>query len=128
MTAEPGSPAGQDDPLAGELFAVEPQPGGTGWSYSVYQRIGRAKITNRRPGGYELYGVYGVRRAADGWDLFTQWEGCQDGDGVVTGRSLLASSCDLDPYIWSPAAWFTEISLFVTPDESRRDGRGPAQE
>ncbi|WP_327581634.1 hypothetical protein OHA25_37430 [Nonomuraea sp. NBC_00507] len=57
MTTEPASPAGQDDPPAGELFPVEPRPGGTGWSYSVYQRIGRAKITNRRLGGYELYGV-----------------------------------------------------------------------
>ncbi|MEV0237832.1 hypothetical protein [Nonomuraea sp. NPDC050786] len=117
LSTEP-PPAREEDPGTSALFPIAPRPGGTGWSYSVHQRIGRAKIANRRAGGFELYGVYGVRQAAGGgWELFVQWEG-QERDGVTTGRTLLASSCDLDPYIWSPAAHFAQVSIFVTRDDS----------
>ncbi|MEV5554960.1 hypothetical protein AB0L44_15030 [Nonomuraea wenchangensis] len=125
MSGRPTPPGdGQhNSPLPAELFVIDPSPGGTGWFFSLYRRIGRAKIIDRRAGGFHLYGIYGVRRRS-GWELFTQREGRQGADGVVTGRPLLADSADLDPYLWSPAEWFTEIRLFVAPAPSGCDEQG----
>ena len=86
-----------------------------GWNYSTYKRIGTAEIVYTHPRrtviGTEvatLYGVYGVR----GDEIFVQFEGARMSDDSRIGRSLIASSMDSDPYIWSPREWFNVVKIF----------------
>lgn len=95
------------------LAAIEPQPGSRdGWHFKHYLRIGRAKIPDRRRGGHRLYGVYGIRETAAGWEVLAQDSGREESDGTIWGLSLLSSSMDSEPYLWNPSSWFAEISIF----------------
>jgi hypothetical protein len=124
LGVRPPDPEPVANPLAHEIM---PTPGSrNGWSFSIWERIGRAEVTapvpDTRHGDvtHRLYGVYGVRHAEHGAEVFTQFEGYRLADGSTLGRSLLASSMDSDPYVWGPASWFSEIRVFVTdPREVR---------
>jgi hypothetical protein len=96
------------------LREIAPTDGSrNGWHYKSYLRIGRAKLPNRRTGGFEHYGLYGARRTTAGaWELFTQWEGTEDARGDVLGKTLLQSSMDAGAYLWSPADSFADIRFF----------------
>jgi hypothetical protein len=87
---------------------ITPQAGPrSGWHARKFIRIGHATIP--KESRTSLYGVYGVRN--DGSEIFTQYEGYEE-DGVITGRPIVVSDSDSDPYIWSAVTWFSETRIF----------------
>jgi hypothetical protein len=118
MVAALGARPVESEAQGGPLTARAPEPGSRGgWDFSVWKRIGRAEApATCGPDEFlvsaVVYGVYGVRTDGPETELFTQFEGYRLEDGSILGRSLLASSIDSDPYVWSPAARFSAIKIF----------------
>jgi hypothetical protein len=87
---------------------IKPRPGPqSGWHAKKFVRIGRAGIADGSR--TSLYGIYGIRN--DGAEVFTQYEGYKEGS-VITGRPMVISDCDSDPYTWSPVTWFSMLTIF----------------
>jgi hypothetical protein len=77
---------------------ITPQPEPrSGWYARKFIRIGQAMIA--KGSRTSLYGVCGARN--DGTEIFTQYEGYEE-DGIITGRPIVVSDSDSDPYLWSP--------------------------
>lgn len=86
---------------------VPPQAGPrSGWHPKKFRRFGMA-LCPHRGGGFERYGIYGVR----GSEIFVQYEG-READGRLSGLSGFEEDMDLRAYFWAPASDFTGTRVF----------------
>jgi hypothetical protein len=79
------------------------------------KRMVRQEVHPHRPGhdrkspAHQPVRGCGVRN--DGTEIFTQYEGYEE-YGIITGRPIVVSDSDSDPFLWSPVTWFSETRIF----------------
>jgi len=78
-----------------------------GWRSKRFRRFGMARIATA-DGGFERYGIYGIR----GEKIFTQYEGWER-DGCLGGISGEHADADLEQYLWWAAGRFTDTRVFA---------------